>query len=197
MTRELAAMFARPPIGGSTINSVPLPPSFCVLIYAMTALVLAFGAAYWVMRKHSLRAAFKKAVVAAFMFSGLAYSVHADLGWAAWLLGDLENLGGLDAEERLMRLDGQAHLHAVVSAARAVLRPEYMLFADDEYTRLRAEFILLPLRKRERAGDILVLGDSSAHYDPGTRTLTRGTLTIADVDPVFVFSRRAYVLRKR
>ena len=139
----------------------------------------------------------KKAAIAAFFASGLAYAAAADLGWAAWLAGDLENLGGRNVDEKLMRIDGYGHIQDVVRSVRGILRPEYMLLTGDDYVRLRAEYLLLPLRKRDTAGDILVLDDSAARYDRAARTLTKGPLKLSGVEEIFVHASGAYVLRKK
>ena len=190
-------MFASQPINGRTINSVPMPPSFCALLYALALSILILGFAHFLAKKCRPWAAFRMAVVAAFFGSGLVYAVHADIGWASWLVSDFSRLAGRDVDSKLTQMDGYGQMYSVARSARGVLEREYMLLAGDGYVRLRTEYLLLPKRRRDTADDILVLDDASACYDPATRTLTRGNLKITDVEPVIVYARGAYILRKR
>jgi len=195
MLPELQNIFTTMPISGSTINSVRLHPSFVTLIYVLILLSLVTATSVYFSKKQRFSISARKAVAAAFFVSGFLWAIHADISWTTWLRDDLRNLGGLETDQKLLKLDGR--LYDFVRSARGVLSNEYVLVAPDDYLRLRFEYFLLPLRKREQAADIVVLGNEPVQYDQATRTFTKGSLIIVDVEPILAYARNACVLRKR
>lgn len=183
MLNGFQGMFTTMPISGPTINTVLLSPFFITLVYALILLVFI------------IVSPIRKAVVVAFFVSGLVWAFHADIGWITWLRDDVHTYGGLNTDQKLLKME--VGIYDFARAAREVLKKDYLIFASDDTLKLRFEYFLLPLRKREQSSDIVVLGDNAAQYDQTTRTFTRGTLTIVDVDPILVYARNAYILRKR
>ncbi len=194
MELDFQNLFLTLPINGITINTVPLFPSFTVLVYSAAALVFAFTCIFF-LSKHALPASIKKAVVVSFFSAGLLYAVHADIGWSTWLIHDSRTLAGLKTEEKLSRMEDGLYNFSV--AARQVVDGDYALYSSDASLALRIEYFLLPLRKRDQARYLIVAADSQARYDPVSRTFTRGDVKVEQVEPVLVFARNAYILMRK
>jgi hypothetical protein len=195
MDWNFSEIFTPPPIMGVTINSVSLPPEVRQFLYGLIALLLACGTIYYLVNNLRFHAALRKSVILAFFVAGFFYALHADIGWSTWVIHDSRNLAGMNTDAKLEKLEGG--IYDFAQKARTILGTEYMLFTSDAYLGLRAEYFLLPLRKREQANDIVVLADTLARYDQATRTFTRENIKITDVEPIFVFAQNAYILRKR
>ncbi len=194
MEWDFQNLFFTPPIDGVTINTVPLSPSFTSLLYILVAFVFIFGIIIFLTRKYHLPAAIKKAAVISFFSAGIVYTVHADFGWSTWITNDRRDFAGLTTEEKLSRMD--RGLYDFTVSARKVIDDDYMLFSSDGYQSLRAEYFLLPLRKRDQAKYIVVLTDSETSYDPAARIFTSRDVRIGRVEPVLGLARNAYILKR-
>lgn len=195
MEWDFQQMFSPPPIMGVTINTVFLSPEVLLIMYGTMASLLVAGTIFFSMQKNRFVAALKKAAVVAFFGAGLLYAVHADIGWSIWLSDDAWTFSGLDTNAKLTRLEGG--IADFSRAAGNILGPEYMIFTSDEYVGWRTEYLLLPHRRRDRADDIVVLADNLSRYDPVARAFTRNDLKVENVEPVLIFAKNAYILRKR
>jgi hypothetical protein len=190
----LQNLFAMTSISGVTINDVPLSSSFVSLLYILMAIILLCSIVIS-LKKDVFLSALKKGVIITFFSVGIVYAIHADIGWSEWLINDSRAFAGLGTEGKLSRMEGG--LYDFTLAARKVIDDDYSLYSSDSYLPLRMEYFLLPHRKRDQAKYIVVLADKEAHYDQATRTLTRGDIKIEHVEPVLVFARDAYVLKRQ
>jgi hypothetical protein len=181
------------PITGPTINGVMLSPAFRVLIYTLIAVTLCFATIFFRAR-NSFPLALRKAFVVAFFLSGLIYAVQGDIVWTSWLITDTKAYAGLTTEEKLSRLEGR--FYEFILAARKVIPGDYMLFSSDGHLARRAEYLLLPLRKREQADYIIVLEDKESDYYVASRSFIRGSLKIDRVEPIYFSTPEAYILRR-
>jgi hypothetical protein len=194
MIWDIDHIFMYPPISGTTINNVFLSPEFRIIIYCVIVAILFFGTLYLIFKKYSFRKAFQKAVVAAFFTSGIIYAVHADIGWATWVINDSKNYWGLSTEKKLETLDGDFYRFA--RQAKEIISSDYELFTSDEYAYFRIQYYLLPSIKRDMAPHIVVILDKETKYDPKERTLRSGTRTISNLKPVLIFANNAYLLKR-
>jgi hypothetical protein len=195
MDFSLQDIFATQPISGITINTVGLSPSFIFFIYVFIAVILVFSGAFFLMKKSSIVSALKKAFIVTFFSAGLIYAIHADIGWSSWLMNDARTYAGLDTAQKLLKMEGA--IYALALEAHSRIPRDYMLFSANEYAKLREEYFLLPLRKRDQSDYIVVLGDPDAHYDAVTRTFSRHSLTISPVEPVFMPPGNVYILKRK
>ena len=193
MSLDIQHIFSYPPIHGITINTVALAPEVRTFLYLIIGLTVVIVSLFLLLNGRRFVDAIRKSIFTAFFVSGIIYAIHADIGWSSWLDQDTRTFYGIDGDLKLVRLEGSMADFAI--KARSVLGPEYTLFTPDSYLLLRTEYFLLPLRRRELAQDIVVLGDNTARYDPATRTFTRDTLKIENVDPLLIYARNAYILR--
>ena len=189
-------LFRYPPIAGVTINCVSATPALQTAIVVVVA--VAFAAAFIAAQLNGrpLLAALRTAALAAFFAGGLAYSLHADLGWSGWVRTDHRAFSGRTTDEKLRAMEGP--FYDFVLKARTSLRGDYMMPNDnsDNYFTRRFEYFLLPLRKRADAPYLVALADREAAFDQRTRTYTRRDLTIRDAEPVLLFMSDAYILKR-
>jgi hypothetical protein len=187
-------IFLTPPIEGSTINFVFLSPEFRIIEYSLIAFILVASTLYSLIKKNSFLDAFGKAVIVAFFTSGLLYAIHADIGWAKWLMTDVKNYQGLSTEQKLEKLDG--NLYKFTLQAKKIIHADYQIYTSDEYLYYRTQYYLLPLVRHEQAPYIIVIADNQANFYPGKSLFTRGETTITNVEQVFVFAKNAYILKR-
>lgn len=183
------------PIMGVTINTVPLHPAVKIFIYLLIAVVLVVGTAILIARKNNLKNAVEKSVVIAFFISGLAYAFHADIGWTQWLAADFRSYGGLETEQKMLRMNGG--LYDFARRAEQILPDTFQIYSPDTALLWRSEYFLLPKRKREQAQFILVVGDKGARYDPVKREFSRNDAKIENVDMVLPYAQDAYILKRK
>jgi len=195
MNWDIQHIFMYPPITGVSINSVFLSPEFRIIEYCLIAVILIFGTIYFSIKKFILPDAFRKAIIAAFFASGLLYAIHADIGWATWLVTDVKNYSGLSTEEKLEKLDDG--LYEFSLQAKKTITDNYQIYTSNEYMYFRTQYYLLPLLKHEQASFIIVIADDEARFDPHTHIFTRGKTMIANVEPILVFSQNAYILKRQ
>ncbi len=195
MDFRLQDIFTTQPISGITINTVSLSAPFIIFIYVFIAVILVFSAALFLIKKSSIVSALNKAFIVTFLSAGLIYAVHADTGWTGWLMNDAQTYAGLGTDQKLLKMEGV--IYAFALEARKRIPRDYMLFSANEYARLREEYFLLPLRKRDQSDYIVVLGDPEAHYEEVTQTFSRDALKISPVEPVFVPARNVYILKRK
>jgi hypothetical protein len=188
-------MITPPPIMGVTINTVFLSPSVRLFLYFLIGSVLLLGTISGIRKKVRPSVAFRSAVVAAFFVSGTLYALQADTGWTMWLVNDARTFGGLSTDGKLLKMDDG--IYAFAQKAREVVDGDYQLYASDGTVALRAEYFLLPLRKRAGANYLLVLADKEARFDPVAGTFTRGNVRIDHVEPVLFLARDAYILKRK
>jgi hypothetical protein len=158
-------------------------------------MILIFGTIYFSTKKFILPDAFRKAIATAFFASGLLYAIHADIGWATWLVTDVKNYWGLSTEEKLEKLDDG--LYEFSLQAKKIVTDDYQIYTSNEYMYFRIQYYLLPLLRHEQAPYIIVIADNEAQFDPHTRIFTRGKTMTANVEPVLVFSQNAYILKRQ
>ena len=194
MEFNLQNLLSVPPINGITINDVPLSSPLVSFLYVLIAILLFFSVVIY-LKKYNFLFALKKSVIVTLFSVGMIYAIHADIGWSAWLINDSRAFAGLGTDEKLSRMEGG--LYDFTLAARKVIDDDYSLYSSDSYLPLRLEYFLLPHRKRDQAKFIVVLVDQEARYDQTTRTFTRGDIKIGQVDPVLVFARDAYILKRQ
>ncbi len=195
MEWNLQNIFSYPPIYGVTINTVLLSPAFRELVYYIIIISFILATTFFLSKKLSLKQALRKALLASFFISGFVYTVHADVGWAKWIMHDSKMYGGLDTEEKLLRMDDG--LYDFSRKAKKLIRGEYALYAAEDYIRLRTEYFLLPLRKRSDAKYIIVLLDKEAAYNPASHTFVRGDKKINNAYEILHYQEGAYILEKR
>jgi len=194
MNWDLDQLLSYPPIMGVTINTVTLSPAFRSMLYFLIVLVFVGAMIVHVMRAIPFRRAFASAVLATFFTAAVVSALQADIGWCSWLIVDEQKFGGRTTDEKLAVLEGP--LYEVIRNIRRIVRDDYALFSEDDYVRQRTEYFLLPLRKRERADNIIVLEDRLARFDPASGIFTRGEITIGHLKPVYAYGPNIYVLRK-
>jgi len=194
MEFNLQNLLSVPSINGITINDVPLSSPLVNFLYILIAIILFFSVVIY-LKKYNFLSALKKSVIVTLFSVGMIYAIHADIGWSAWLINDSRAFAGLGTDEKLSRMEGG--LYDFTLAARKVIDDDYSLYSSDSYLPLRLEYFLLPHRKRDQAKFIVVLVDQEARYDQTTRTFTRGDIKIGQVDPVLVFARDAYILKRQ
>lgn len=131
-----------------------------------------------------------------FFTSGILYALHGEIGWAVWLRTDISRFGGLTTEEKLVRLE-QGLYRFSRQARNIVGAGDYQLFSAEQYFRERAEYFMLPARKRERADIIIVLVDPKVQFDAKSGTLVREKLKIGNVQLVSAYADDAFILRRR
>lgn len=194
MNWDIQHIFMYPPITGVTINSVFLSPEFRIIEYCFIAAILIFGTIYFTTKKFLLPDAFRKAVIAAFFASGLLYAIHADIGWATWLVTDVKNCWGLSTDEKLRKLDDGLYEFAL--QAKKIVTDDYQIYTSNEIISFRTQYYLLPLHKREQAQYIVVIGDNEAQFNPITHLFTRGEIKIVNVEQILLFAKDTYILRR-
>jgi hypothetical protein len=189
-------IFQYMPIAGVTINTVWLAPAFRVLL--LWVLAVSFGGALvlFVARNRPFPQALRLAALAAFFSGGILFALHADIGWGSWVAADTRAFAGKTADEKLLSLEGP--FYEFVLRSRQVLTTDYALLNNDpnNYFIRRYQYFLLPLRMRENARDIVVLGDKSARFDPRDGTFSSGDLVIRGAKPVLAFAGDAYIIER-
>ena len=193
MVETLENILTPPPIMGVTINSVSLHPAVRAFLYAVMVLSFLAGLALFLRRKKGVGAAARKAALLSFFLSGTLAAATADIGWATWVVQDFNEMSGLSTDGKMMRIEGP--LYDFCQRARAVIQDSYQLYAPDSYAFWRAQYDLLPLRKREQARYIVVIEDPAARYDAARRTFSRDGTVLRDMDLVLNYTPRVYVLR--
>ena len=188
------SLFSPPPIVGITINTVFMPPAFRDLLYLVIGLSLACGMVMF-LKQHPFSSALKRSVVIAFFISGLLYSVRADYGWSTWVSQDLNRLSGLSTGEKLLKLEGP--WYDFIRRANDVIPGEYMIYSSNQYFSQRAEYFLLPKRKRTDADTLVILADNQTSFDTKTRVLIRGEVRYENAVPLLLYHPSAFVVRKR
>lgn len=183
-----------PPIMGITINTVSLSPEFRAIVYLVIAAALIIGTIAFTSKRYNFPDAFRKSLMAAFFASGILYAVHADIGWGTWLAEDMKKYGGLSTNDKLGAMEGGLYEFAL--QAQKKVSGDYQVFSSDGYLEHRLQYFLLPQHKREQAPYIVVIADNDARYDPGTRSFTRGAVTVTNVEPILVFAQNAYILKR-
>jgi hypothetical protein len=123
------------------------------------------------------------------------YAIYADTGWSQWMVTDVKHYWGLSTEEKLEKMDGDIYKFAM--QAKNKISDDYQIYTTNEYMYYRIQYYLLPLIKRNHAPYLVVIDDDEALYDANKRVLTRGQTVIPDVEPVCVFAKNAYVLKRR
>lgn len=194
MTWDIQHIFMYPPISGTTINNVFLSPEFRFIIYCIIAICLILVTLYFLIKKYCLREAFQKAILTTFFTSGIIYALHADIGWATWLVTDIKNTWGLSTEQKLEKLDGD--LFRFAFQAKKIISSDYELFTADEYTYYRIQYYLLPAVKREKAPYIIIFLDETTQYNHEDFILKIGNTTINNVIPVLRFTNNVYILKR-
>lgn len=187
-------MFTAPPIMGVTINNVPLPSSFRAFVYLFIIVLGVAITVYFLLNGARPGHALKKAALITFFSSGVLYAVQSDYLWSTWLVTDAAAFRGLSTNDKLVRLEG-----GIVDFAQQVNKTidgDYMLFSSQDYLALRLEYFLLPKRKRQEAKYLVVAADQQSNYDQKSRVFTRGELKIGPVEPVLLYARNAYVLKR-
>jgi hypothetical protein len=195
MDWDIVQVFTPQPITGVTINTVLLHPVMRTFILILSALALFIAMVAFMIRNNPFVSSIKNAFVITFFVSGLAYTLHADIGWTAWLSHDIKNYAGLGIDEKLSRMEGG--YYNIIRMMQNYIDDDYQLYCTNEYIGLRTEYFLLPKRKREQARYIIVLADGEARYDQENRTFTRRDITISPVESVFNYAPDAYVLKKK
>lgn len=190
-------LFRYQPITGVTINCVYNTPALRTAVLIVLATAFAAGLVAAQAKGHLFLAALRRAAIIAFFAGGLAYSLHADLGWSQWLAADHNAFAGKTTDQKLRVLVGP--LYDFAHESRKVLQDDYRMPNDgsDNYLARRFEYFVLPLRMRADAPYIVVLGDREATFDRKARTYTRGDMVVRDVDLVLPFMSDAYVLKLR
>lgn len=189
-------LFLTPPITGVTINCVYNTPALRIAVIAVIITAFIVALVFSQFKGRPFLAALRSAAIIAFFAGGLAYSLHADLGWSRWIAADQQAFAGKTTDEKLRTLEGP--LYDFVLRARTVLHGDYMMQNDgsDNYFTRRFEYFLLPLRKREDAPYLVVIGDREAAFDQTSRTYTRRDLVIRGAEPVLLFLQDAYILKR-
>lgn len=194
---SLQNIFSYPPIIGVTINTVKLSAEFRTLLHGMILLGLFTSLPAFIrLRRMPWRTAMASSLLMVFLASGILYALHAEIGWASWLRTDINRFGGLSSEEKLMRLEQGLYLFAR-EARKVVGTGDYQLFSDEPYFRERAEYFMLPARKRAQADIIIVLVDPKVKFDAKSATLVREKLKIRKVQLVSAYADDAFILRRR
>lgn len=190
-------LFSYPPITGVTINCVYNTPALRTAVLVVLSTAFAAGLVASQAKGRPFLAALRRAVIIAFFAGGLAYSLHADLGWSQWLAADHNAFAGRTTDQKLRALEGP--LYDFVLESRKALQGDYRMPNDssDNYLARRFEYFVLPLRMRADAPYIVVLGDREATFDGKTRTYTRRGVVFRDVDLVLPFMSDAYILKLR
>jgi hypothetical protein len=194
MNWDLQHIFMTPPIEGVTINSVFLSAEFRIIEYCLIAIILIFGTIYFSTKKFLLPDAFKKAIFTAFFASGLLYAIHADIGWATWLVTDVKNYWGLSTEQKLEKMDGDLYIFAL--QVKNIVQNDYQIYSSNEYMYYRTQYYLLPLVRHEQAPYIIVIADDQARFYPEKHLFTRGETIITNVEHVLVYAQNAYILKR-
>lgn len=184
------------PIMGVTINNVMLNPAFRKLLIAVIACAFALPFAIMLYRGKPFLHVLRISILTAFFTGGFLYALHADIGWARWVIADYNALSGKTEDEKLLTMEKA--FYEFVLRSRSVLDSDYAMLNDNSgnYFTRRYEYFMLPLRKRSDAPYIVVVGDREAKYDPTTNTLTRKDFILKNVEPVMLFLNNAYILRK-
>lgn len=195
MNWDIQHIFMYPPIMGVTINSVFLSPEFRIIEYCLIVIILIFGTIYFLKNNFLLSDAFKKSIIVAFFASGLLYAIHADIGWATWLVTDIKNYWGLSTENKLEKLDGELYKFAL--QAKKIINDDYQIYTSNEYMYWRIQYYLLPAVRHEQAPYIIVIADNKANFDHRRRLFTSGETMIANVEQVLVFAQNAYILKRQ
>lgn len=195
MNWDIQHIFMTLPISGVTINNVFLSPEFRIILYLLIAVILTAGTLYFTTKNFTLPSAFRKAVIAAFFASGLLYAIHADIGWARWLITDVRSNWNLSTDDKLRKIDDGLYEFAL--QAKKILDDDYQLYSSNNYMETRARYYLLPLHRRKQAVYIIVIADEEAKFDRMTHRFTHGETVIADAKPVLLLSQDAYILKRQ
>lgn len=196
MLDTFANLFQTPPIMGYTINCVTLSPAFRQVIFVLAAVVFAASLLVLFLKNRPFPRAVRFAALLALLAASLVYALHADLGWSRWLVTDYRSYAGKTLDEKLLQMEGP--LYGFVLKARQALPGDYSVLNDgsDNYYVRRFEYFMLPHRKRPNTPYYVVVGDREATYDLQTRTFTRGDLVVKNAQPVLLFMRDAYIVKK-
>jgi hypothetical protein len=195
MNFDFRSLVSTQPITGSSINTVPVDPSFTLLMYIVVCLLLVSFAVLYLARRFRLLPALYAAIMTTFFSAGIIYAAHADIGWITWLVDDIRMFKGLSTDEKLSKMYGE--IWDFAREARSIIPDDYMLYSSDETAALHTEYFLLPHRKRAQSDYIVVFRDRQAAIDPFTGSFTRGDFRMKPVEPVWLFSRDTYILKRR
>lgn len=193
----LNSLFLYPPITGVTINCVYNTPELRTAVLAVVATAFLAALVLAQAKGRPFLAALRGAVIAAFFAGGLAYAVHADVGWTQWIITDHVKFSRLSTDQKLRAMEGP--LYDFVLGARKALPGDYRMPNDgsDNYFARRFAYFLLPLRMRADAPYIVILGDREAVFDQKARTYTRRDTVVREVELLYPFLADAYILKHR
>ena len=197
MKFDPADIFTTEPMNGATINGwIFIPPEFVITVYLIIGVAVVLATSLYLRRGLSLTIALRKACLAAFFCSGLACLVYSERTWYRWLINDLNIYRGHTSEEKTGIFGGP--FYKFITIARDYLPDnDYVVYSSDTYSKLQAQYYLLPKRNRSDARYVLVISDNDISYDAGTGTLREGDTIIGTADMVFFYDSRTFILRKR
>lgn len=195
MEWTLEQLLTPPPIMGTTINTIVLGVEVRIVIYAAICISFIVALLFFLHSKNSFFPALNKSVLVSFFASGLLYAVHADLGWATWVVQDFQAFADTTIDERLQKIEGR--YYDFVRLAKKEIPATYMLYCGDSDIALRVEYFLLPARKKENSEVVIVLADNEARYDIYEQTLTIGTVRYTNVEPLLMYLPNVYMVKKR
>ena len=197
MDLNIANLFTVEPMHGGTVNGwIQIPLSFTITLYCVIVGITVLNAVFLVIKKTPLLQALRKSTIIAFFSAGFLYLVYSERTWYTWFGQDVDTYLGYSTEAKIGIFLGP--LYDFIKVAREVLKDDdYILYSSDDATRLMTQYYLLPRRNRTNAKNVIVLYDKDAAYDDHTRTFTRGTTRMENVDLLFRYDFGAYILRTR
>lgn len=186
------------PITHITINTVPIPVYFSLMIYIIfllssTILILLFV----FFKGYKLLYSIKQAILLSLLISSIAYLVYSEPIWYNWVITDWEAYGGLDTKEKLHKMDYPLYDFALKIKELIPANSNLIIFSSDDYFQIRLEYFLLPFKKKEPPDFIISVVDKESLFDASTGLFKREEKTFTDMEPFFIYAEHAWVLRRK
>ncbi|RPI38377.1 MAG: hypothetical protein EHM54_00525 [Nitrospiraceae bacterium] len=194
MASNLRDILLLPPMDGATINGwIRIPSSVVILIFIVTAVIMALTAAYFVWKKSGFSRAIRKSLIVAFFCSGLLFLAYSDATWYGWVVEDMKTYSGYSTEKKTKIFVGP--LFDFITVARTIVKDDsYSVYSYDIATGLMVQYYLLPKRNRSISKYVLVLYDNDSYYDVGDKTFVRQGRRIENAELLFLYDPGAFIL---
>jgi len=194
MELDIQNILSAEPMHGASINGwIQIPAEFVAAMYAVILIAAILTGICAFRKKLSLRAVLTKSVLAAFCFSSLFYLVYSENTWYRWFAKDVHMYWGHTSAEKTRIFGGP--FYELLTDAQKYLPDDYQIYSSEPYTKLLAQYYLLPKRNRPKAKCLFVLYDDAAFFDMNSKTFKYNSTATPYSDLLFFYDPRAFIVK--
>ncbi len=192
-------LFETTPISGVTINTIPLPEDFRIVLYAVSFCTLVTTTLYLFKKNGNYIVAFKKAVVTTFFVAAVFYGTYSETLWLTWFFNDLKQYGRLNTDEKLLKMSGA--IYDFPLKVKNYIDEDYILYTSDSMygeVPLKTQYYLLPAKRvTGESNSVVLLADRDSWFDGSTGVLTRGKERFENMELILRYGDYAALLKKK